>query len=74
MGKRPTPPTLAPGPSGDRRRGFPRPPLFGPLLAEAGWTPEGVAPEHASHEGWLRAAGLVEDRREVLRRRSSSRD
>ena len=51
----------------DRRQGAPKTPLFGELLAEAGWEPEG-APA-AAHEGWVRARGLVPERRHRKDRR-----
>ncbi len=50
----------------DRRQGAPSAPLFGELLVEAGWEPETIeAPEQ---EGWIRAAGLVPERRAAERR------
>ncbi len=50
----------------DRREGAPTPPLFGELLAESGWEPEGLPA--AAHEGWVRARGLVPERRGKDRR------
>jgi hypothetical protein len=52
---------LAPRRPDDRRQGAPETPLFGELLVEAAWEPEG--PAAAVHEGWLRERGLAPDRR-----------
>ncbi len=58
---------LRPRSEGDRRQGPPEAPLFGGLLAEAGWDPVGPAAD--AHEGWLRSSGLAPDRRTTPRDR-----
>ncbi len=54
----------------DRRQGAPEEPIFGGLLAEAGWEPVGPAAD--AHEGWIRHAGLAPDRRATPRDRRAS--
>lgn len=51
----------------DRRQGEPPAPLFGELLLEAEWQPEG--PLEMPADGWLRAKGLVPERRQQQRRK-----